>query len=171
MVAKKKAAPRRVRRTGERVPPKRVPAVRKRRVEVPAPRRAGKAVKKSPETTEEKLTKLAVDIAGRMAEIKILADELETMQATAQDLMMADHLTEFRVKGTGTHSYLPTKGRKSTKIDLRKYLKAVGQDIFFETATVTLKAAEENLPKKTINQISEEIPAQPGPPTYKFKPE
>lgn len=125
---------------------------------------------KDTEALKERLAELAKGIDDRRVEIEVRQTETAAMQAEAKEIMETLNLTEFDVPRVGMHEIVTPMGKKSTKIDVRKFQKKVTKDQFLDSVSVTQKAAKEVLPTKVVEEITDETPGKKGDPVYKFTP-
>jgi len=117
---------------------------------------------------KNRLKQIALAIDERTVEIELRANEMTDLRAEAQVLMKDMKLETFDVPRVGEHKYVATMGRGSSSIDIAKFKKAVGTDVFMASVSVTQKAAKDVLPTKIVDKITTAVKGVMGAPVYSF---
>lgn len=119
---------------------------------------------------EDRLKELARGIDQRIVDIETRNIEVVALHKQAEALMNELGLQEFYVSRVGTHKIEQKKGNDKHTIDVRKFRKEVTVKEFMDMVTVSKKAAEEVLPKKIINSITDTVTGVMKDPVYSFVP-
>lgn len=117
----------------------------------------------------ERLNKIGEEISKRQAAVKKAGDEIAQLEIEAKNLMEFLGFDELNVPGKGTHTLKPTVGRSSRKVRVRDYADLVSEDVFYASASVTLKEAGKHLSDKELDSVVTTTMGVDGPAAYKWE--